>query len=319
MFVVDLFAGCGGLSLGFEKAGCQVLGYEKNRNACAVYERNLSGECKCVQLSTETQFELGRPVDIVVAGPPCQPFRMRGIRQGQSYSRDKMPIVLHAVQTLRPKFVLVENAANLASKKRLIYLDCFVAQLRQLGYHACWKVLNAADYGVPQTRKRLFVAAHLGGFSFELLKATKDHVTVGDVLLESSFSSTSIAANPELTLPQSMKDNIDRYERDNLCDHPGNLNPNKPSRFLTRSNLCGKANDTLHLKTNDGQRRRLLVEEAALLHTFSENFFAHENRSTVMNCIGNATPPLLAFELAKVIVQHLSDTIHKTPMIPSSI
>src|SRR4051812_20134220 len=82
--VLDLFAGCGGLALGFEAQGFETLGFEMDADACATYRTNLKGACERVTLTPETQFP---EAPIVVGGPPCQPFSVGGHQLGLKDSR----------------------------------------------------------------------------------------------------------------------------------------------------------------------------------------------------------------------------------------
>ncbi len=104
--VLDLFAGCGGLALGFEAAGFLTYGFEMKPQAVATYNKNLEGICQEVFLS------IGLPekeADIIIGGPPCQPFSQIGYQRGKLDSRDGFPIFLDAVNRIRPKITIVEN------------------------------------------------------------------------------------------------------------------------------------------------------------------------------------------------------------------
>jgi DNA (cytosine-5)-methyltransferase 1 len=95
--------------------------------------------------------------------PPCQPWSASGKGHGRADARDGMPWMLRAVAELMPLLVTVENVEGLTYAKHRDYLMWFVTELQALGYAVEWRVLNAADYGVPQTRKRLIVVGRLEG------------------------------------------------------------------------------------------------------------------------------------------------------------
>ena len=118
--VVDLFAGCGGLSLGFEAAGYQTIGYEMLAEACETYTRNLNG--KCFRETLERGFDCPQ-ADILIGGPPCQPFSRFGLgrQKGRDDKRDGFPIFIEAVRKIRPKIFLFQTLGIWAweLKKRL--------------------------------------------------------------------------------------------------------------------------------------------------------------------------------------------------------
>ena len=99
---IDLFAGCGGLSLGFEAAGIKTYGYEMLQDCCDTYNKNLSGECKCDKLSVDTKYP---KVDIVIGGPPCQPFSVSGKQKGKDDERNGFPIFISAIKQIKPEYM----------------------------------------------------------------------------------------------------------------------------------------------------------------------------------------------------------------------
>jgi hypothetical protein len=108
--VIDLFAGCGGLALGFEAQGFRTVGYEMKPVAVRTYNANLHGRCE------ETFLKVGIPegqTDVLIGGPPCQPFSQIGYQRGKEDSRDGFPIFLDAVRRIQPKTISAMPHANL--------------------------------------------------------------------------------------------------------------------------------------------------------------------------------------------------------------
>ncbi len=98
--VLDLFAGCGGLSLGFEAAGFETIGFEMNPDAANTYRINLKGDCRIEKLTLDTEYPLA---NIIIGGPPCQPFSVGGNQNGINDSRNGFPLFIDAIRKVRPR------------------------------------------------------------------------------------------------------------------------------------------------------------------------------------------------------------------------
>lgn len=289
--VLDLFAGCGGLSLGFEAAGFKTIGFEMVNEAVATYNKNLRGDCYNQFLEVGYEYPMADNIDIVIGGPPCQPFSRFGNQMGIEDARDGFPVFIDAVRRLQPKVFLFENVANILGRHKW-YLDLIVKELQNLGYYVDYKILNAVDYGVPQNRERLICVGHRSTFSFpakELRQATVAEA-IGDTML---------SPEPESKILTPRQDEyIAVYEKKSHCVNPRDLYPNKPARTITCRNLAGATSDMQRVRLADGRRRRLTDREAARLQSFPDWFEFEGTETKRFNQIGNAVPPLLAYKIA---------------------
>jgi len=292
--VVDLFAGCGGLSLGFEAVGFKTIGYEMLEDAAKTYQRNLIGNCFAEKLDLETEYP---EVDIVVGGPPCQPFSVGGKQLGLKDSRDGFPIFIDAVEKINPEVLLFENVRGLLYKNKW-YLQEIIEHLKSIGYIISYRLLNAKYYGVPQNRERVIVVGSKKGLNFPSKKNYT--VTAGDALGEMAFE---IPEGAKFLTP-SMDKYIAKYEKASDCVNPRDLYLNRPARTLTCRNLAGATGDMHRIKLPDGRRRRVTTREAARLQSFPDWFEFHGNETSVFNQIGNAVAPYFAFALANEIKQY---------------
>ncbi len=293
--VLDLFAGCGGLALGFEAAGFQTVGYEANADCCATYNANLHGTCTELFLTPETVFP---KADIVIGGPPCQPFSVGGHQLGLDDARDGFPVFMAAVDKLRPKIWMFENVRGLLYKNRW-YLDQIIHRLERFGYIVEVKLLNAVDYFVPQNRERIIVIGHKGGYIFP------EHA--GRIVTVAQALGGFLFAEPDdgRYLTSSMDEYVARYEKASKCINPRDLHPNRPSRTVTCRNLGGATGDMQRIKVPSGRRRRLTVREGARLQSFPDWFQFSGAEGSQFDQIGNAVPPMFSFALAKSVFEYL--------------
>ncbi len=298
--VLDLFAGCGGLSLGFEAAGFHSVGYEMDERAAETYSKNLKGPCYAQKLSIETEYDLG--FDVVIGGPPCQPFSVGGHQKGVSDERNGFPIFIKAVEQLQPRLFMFENVRGMLYANKW-YLDEVTASLRSMGYRIEHRLLNAVHYGVPQNRERLFVVGHKAKFHFP--KPQHHKVTVGEAigdLVETIMDESKI-------LTPSMDVYVAKYEKASSCINPRDLYMEKPARTLTCRNIAAPTGDMQRVKLQDGRRRRISVREAARLQSFPDWFEFVGTETNQYYQIGNAVPPLLAYQLAQSVRAYLEETV----------
>lgn len=296
--VLDLFAGCGGLSLGFEAQGFETIGFEKDKDSCHTYQQNLAGNCIQTTLTPDTPLP---PAAVVIGGPPCQPFSVIGKQAGIEDARDGFPIFISAVKRLQPDIWLFENVRGLFYRNK-DYLEIILSELRNLNYIVEVKLLNAADHGVPQTRERIVVVGHRGYFRFP--EAHSQRLTAAEAISDTA----SITPPGSKFLTASMDKYVAAYERASSCIRPRDLHLDRPARTLTCRNLAGATSDMQRVRLPDGRRRRLLLQEALRLQSFPDWFEFQGNETSRFNQIGNAVPPLMAYHLAASIRSYLETT-----------
>ncbi|MCI0488487.1 MAG: DNA cytosine methyltransferase [Blastocatellia bacterium] len=299
--VLDLFAGCGGLALGFEAQGFETIGFEKDGDACETYNLNLPGRCYRVELSTEENYPKS---DVIIGGPPCQPFSVGGHQRGLADSRDGFPIFISAIEKVKPKIWLFENVRGLMYQNKW-YLEEIILRLEESGYIIEYKLLNAVHYGVPQNRERLIVVGHKGGFKFPAPGYRR--ITAGEALREMAS-----AAPPESKfLTPSMDEYVAKYEKASYCKVPRDLHLDRPARTLTCRNTAAPTGDMMRVKLPDGRRRRLLIREAARLQSFPDWFQFTGKETSQYYQIGNAVPPMFSYHLADSVKIYLAQQIEE--------
>lgn len=295
--VVDLFAGCGGLSLGFEALGFPTTGFEKDESCCATYNANLNGTCGVTELSVDSELP---SCNVLIGGPPCQPFSVGGKQLGLEDSRDGLPIFISAISRLQPEIALFENVRGMFYRNKW-YLHQVIEAIENLGYIVEMRLLNAKRYGVPQNRERVIVVAHRGDFKYP--QERESNVTAGEALGNLAFQ---VDEKTRFVKP-NMDVYIAKYEKASKCINPRDLHLDRPARTLTCRNLAGATGDMHRIRLQDGRRKRLNHREAARLQSFPDwfNFVGTETERFYQ--IGNAVAPLFAMALAKSVKNYFEN------------
>lgn len=296
--MLDLFAGCGGLALGFESQGFETIGFEMDKDCCATYKRNLSGDCVQAKLDSNYKFPKAQ---IVIGGPPCQPFSVGGHQMGIRDSRDGFPSFISAIEQAKPDIWMFENVRGLMYKNKS-YLEAIIAELENMNYIVEYRLLHAVQHGVPQNRERMIVVGHRGKFNFPAIQSTT--FTAGDAI-EDIFH---IVDSESKFLTLSMDTYVAKYEKASKCITPRDLHFDRPARTVTCRNLGGATGDMHRVVLPDGRRRRLTVREGARLQSFPDWFEFEGKEASCYKQVGNAVPPLMAYEIAKSFRDYLKSS-----------
>lgn len=294
MRVVDLFCGCGGMSLGFEVAGYDVVaGYDNWEAAISVYKENFSHEVNQIDLTkvdaAATHIASYRP-DMIIGGPPCQDFSSAGLRNEDNGRGDLTVDFAQIVSIVRPLWFVMENVSTITKTNKLIEAKKLFAEG---GYGLTQIVLNAALCGVPQKRKRFFLIGKLG--------------EVDDFL--STYIKKNLSAK-ELTVKDYFGDKIDiqfYYRHPRSYARRGIFSVNEPSPTIRGVNRPIPNGYPLH--KNDPVSslrgvRPLTTKERSMIQTFPEYFRFLGSKSDVEQMIGNAVPVNLARFVATAIKQY---------------
>ena len=303
--IIDLFAGCGGLSLPFEVCGFRSIGYEKNTSAVETYSRNLEGECHEIFLTAGLPEERCG-VDVIIGGPPCQPFSQFGYQRGRQDSRDGLPVFVDAMSRFRPKIAVMENVRGLLYRNK-DYLRGAVKDMECLGYTVHAELLKAVEYGVPQKRERVFIVASRVGWEWPD-RAVDEPVTAGAAL--GPLAEAEDADSKYLT--PKMDKYVASYETKSHCITPRDLHLDRPARTVTCRNLGAATADMQRLKMPSGKRRRLTVREGARLQSFPDWFEFSGTEYERYEQIGNAVPPLLGLAIARQVRKALENPTCRT-------
>ena len=346
MNAIDLFAGCGGLSKGFIDAGVDILvGVDNDQAALNTFEKNHNGAVALnADLSKQETFDEirriagDREIDVIIAGPPCQGFSLSGPRNFDD-DRNKLYLaVIEMVRQFNPKGFIIENVPGMATLYGGQIKEEILRRFRKMGYNIECKILCAADYGVPQVRKRLIfmgIRQDIGcpefpkeTFAPETYRTCRDAISdlparVDELGEETSHylqepvteyqklmrkNSTLLFNHVATNHTQLVKDTIALVpEGGNYKDlPPGWGESRKFNEAWTRyhGDKPSKTIDTGHRNHFHYQYNRVpTIRENARLQSFPDDFVFTGTRTQQNRQVGNAVPPLLGQALAESLIK----------------
>lgn len=304
--VLSLFTGGGGLDIGLEMAGfetsvcvdndpesCKTLRF--NRPEWSVFEGDIRN------------FDPKGKFDLVVGGPPCQGFSTAGKGNPDDPRNFLWREYFRIVEKVRPLALLLENVAGMANKKNAHHLNEFLSHLEQLGYQVTYGILNAADFGVPQQRKRLIVLAGLGWMP-ELPRPDPSapkvsaKEAIGD-LIRGAKGAHNHEPNDHAPHVVERWSNLAEGEVDPNYRR-GRIYSDKPSPTIRAGGGHGPRGDHLagfHPPIHYKLPRQLTVRESARIQSFPDSWIFQGSKTAQGRQVGNAVPPLLARAIGEAL------------------
>lgn len=334
MKTLELFSGAGGLAKGLELAGFQhVKLVEFNKHACATLKANFGAEKVFAGDIRDFSYDGLQGVDIVAGGPPCQPFSLGGKHQADQDHRDMFPYAINAIRELQPQAFIFENVKGLLRPSFADYFEYIVLRLtfpdykpksgldwqlhlqllrklkyethQGLKYKVAYQLVNAADYGVPQSRERVFMVGIRADLDAKWAFPAATHANPKKLdALKNCHDLFSPALKPWQTvrdalghLPDPRSDHAisDHIFRDGARVYPGHTGSDHDSPAKTlKAGGHGVPGGENMLRYRDGSVRYFTVHEAKLLQTFPADFYIEGAWGEAMRQIGNAVPVQLS-------------------------
>lgn len=344
MNAIDLFAGCGGLSKGFMDAGYNIIvGVDNDQAALNTFARNHNGaKILNADLSKQETFDEivqiagDRSIDVIIAGPPCQGFSLTGPRNFDDPRNKLYLAVLEMVRQYQPKGFIIENVPGMATMYEGQVKEEVLRRFKEMEYNVECKILCAADYGVPQMRKRLVfmgVRANIGMPRFpDPVLTPESYVTCRDALsdLPSREHELGIDEDVYTCEPQTdyqrlmrgdctvlrnhiatahkqfVKDTIALVpEGGNWRDLPEGVGESRKfHEAWTRydGDKPSRTIDTGHRNHFHYEYNRVpTIRENARLQSFPDDFVFTGTKTQQNRQVGNAVPPLLGYHLGNAL------------------
>nr|WP_297939637.1 DNA (cytosine-5-)-methyltransferase [uncultured Lachnoclostridium sp.] len=308
MKVASLFCGCGGLDMGFEKAGFDIIwSNDFDKYAVQTYNANFKHNAICADINEVNLDDIPRH-DILIGGFPCQPFSKMGKEAGFSDKRGLLffkviDIIKNQAQRgQQPQIVVLENVRNLLTHNEGKTFATIEEELNKVGYRVHPKLLNSADYGVPQTRNRVYLVCLLDqsiefGFpeGIELKSSLQD-------LLETNVDDKYFLS--EKILKTILATGTKNYKAKSEID----LSVARPLT-ATMAKMHRACQD--NYVTQNGRIRRLTPRECARLQGFSEKFIIPVSDCQAYKQFGNAVTVNVSYAIAKSIKEQIYKERHE--------
>ncbi len=297
--ILDLFAGCGGFSQGFTEAGCEVIAFvEQWQSAVATFQQNhpyaqLIGT-DITKIKNDDLLKYYKKIDIIIGGPPCQGFSLCGNRDPKDKRNQLYKHFLRFVEVIEPIYVVLENVPGLLTMRdtdgeKIIHK--IVEKFIENDYSVTYKILDAANYGVPQHRKRLFIIARKMKWSSSEYSSNKTvAVALGDLTNQENVLNAHEFFTPTQETIQKIR-HLKQGERMSLKFNTSRqrLFADKPSKTIL----------TKPIYIHPYYDRFLTPRELARLQSFPDHFLFCGSKIDKVKQIGNAVPPLLAKKIAE--------------------
>lgn len=336
-----LFAGAGGFSHGMEKAGFRIaVASDVSEFAARTHRKNkptipfIHEDVRKLTAQALLEAAGGVRPDIIVGGPPCQGFSTLGDKLSGDPRNQLFSSFASLVEELQPRFFLMENVKALTTMYGGRFAKHIVSTFEQLGYNVDWSVLDAADFGVPQHRQRVFFFGTRSPAEFKFPTPSHgpsrrySYKTVGEAISDLVNSGEEVPNHIALAHSEKV---VSRYR---LIPEGGRLPPPSELPEEIRRGNFGNTYKRLHrgrpaltmvpgnnaFAIHPTLNRSLTPREAARIQTFPDTYVFEGDRRNQCILVGNAVPPRLAEVLARSILRHsVSETKRKLPQRQTTV
>ena len=301
MKVVSLFSGAGGLDLGFIMAGHDIIwANDLYEDAVNTYRKNIGDHIVLGDIQEIDTKDIP-DCDIVIGGFPCQGFSVANWKRHIDDERNILyKQLIRVIKEKQPKFFLAENVKGLTSMEHGDVFRLILEDFSSLGYRVKWKILNAADYGVPQTRQRVIITGVRNDVDFEYNYPQPTYDKDGKHCLPKWVSAgEALKGIPDPDQPNSLKNHDYSKYKLQFSNYIGHrrIHPDKPAPTVTAR---GDDKGGVVILPHPNGERRMSCRELATIQSFPMDFEFCGNRSSVYRQIGNAVPIKMAFAVANV-------------------
>lgn len=307
MRVVSMFSGAGGLDLGLVRAGLNVVwANDIYEDAAATYRKNIGDHIDTRDICDIESAEIPE-CDVVVGGFPCQGFSVANWGRNLADPRNQMyKQLLRVVAAKRPRYFVGENVKGLASFAKGEILEQIVSEFEDVGYRVKYQVVNAADYGVPQSRMRLLIFGERldlpEAFQFPPRASHADpQISDRDKLLPWLSVGKALAHYPEPDEPNSFHNHECSKYKLRFNGHIGHryIKPDRPAPTVTARGDEKGGVVVLHHPNN---HRRMTARELAAVQSFPDDFAFVGTKTSAYRQIANAVPPRLGEAIGKMLL-----------------
>jgi DNA (cytosine-5)-methyltransferase 1 len=301
---IDLFAGIGGIRIGFEYAGGEcVFTSEWDESAQKTYKANF-GEIPYGDI-TKINAEEIPSFDVLLAGFPCQPFSQAGLKKGFEDTRGTLFFdIARIIKHHKPSVVFLENVRNLIGHDKGNTLKVIINTLEEMDYKIKYNILNAKDFGLPQNRARIYIIGFKDDVNFEFPEPPKTKTRVWDILDKKVDSKYTIsdklwAGHQRRKKEHEEKGNGFGYS---LFDEKSDYTSTISARYY-------KDGSEILIKQKDNNPRKLTPREAARLQGYPENFVIPVSDIQAYKQFGNS----VAVPVIKALANQIIKTLEKFP------
>jgi len=319
--IVSMFSGSGGLDLGFLETNRVdvLLANDFNKYACESYKNNIGNHIICGDIKELTQLP---KADILIGGPPCQAFSTANPNRSFDDQRNWLFKEYSRVLTeVNPDIFVMENVSGMITLEKGAVLKIILKEFSDKGYNVQYKILNAKNYGSPQSRKRTIIVGAKISIDSKFIYPESiinppvfgKYVTVGDVLLNNPLNSQSNNHNfsklSELNfkrikyIPQggSMKDcPVELQNNSDLKRAMKRLNLNDVSPTIVHNNMDHYYHPT--------ESRRITIREMARIQGYPDDYIFYGPKSEQSRQVANSVPIPLGFNIAKSVISYLDES-----------